>query len=174
MGVTAFSDIVDAGMVRAAGLAVSAYPHPLLLNNYAGMIREVSPDDALFFYFTALSLEPRNPVILTNIAMSFLDRNDLGAARNYATQALSENPEFGPAFQVLTICHLRDGNSLLAAETLMKSARDCFDDLSVRLFDDYLEEVGNLDVSEGDEYPLSEQQLEILYQIAKRYGDPER
>ncbi len=56
----------------------------------------------------------------------------------------------------------------------MKSARDCFDDLSVRLFDDYLEEVGNLDVSEGDEYPLSEQQLEILYQIAKKYGDPER
>lgn len=174
MAVASFYDISDAGMVRAAGLAVSAYPHPLLLNNYAGMIGEISPDDALFFYFSALSLEPRNPVILTNIAMSFLDRNDFGAARNYATRALSENPEFGPAFQVLTICHLRDGNSVLAAETLMKSARDCFDDLSVRLFDDYLEEVGNLDVSEGDEYPLSEQQLEILYQIAKKYGDPER
>ncbi|MGI6790807.1 tetratricopeptide repeat protein [Aminivibrio sp.] len=174
MAVAAFYDIADAGMVRAAGLAVSAYPHPLLLNNYAGMIGEVSPDDALFFYFSALALEPRNPVILTNIAMSFLDREDFGAARNYAAQALSENPEFGPAFQVLTICHLRDGNSVLAAETLMKSARDCFDDLSVRLFDDYLEEVGNLDVTQGEKYPLQEDQLEILYQIAKKYGDPER
>ena len=174
MAVATFYDIADAGMVRAAGLAVSAYPHPLLLNNYAGMIGEIAPDDALFFYFSALSLEPRNPVILTNIAMSFLDLEDFGAARNYATQALSENPEFGPAFQVLTICHLRDGNSVLAAETLMKSARDCFDSLSVRLFDDYLRETGDLDVSEGDEYPLSEQQLEILYQIAKKYGDPER
>jgi len=174
MAVAAFYDIVDAGMVKTAGLAVSAYPHPLLLNNYAGMIGEVSPDDALFFYFSALALEPRNPVILTNIAMSFLDRNDFGAARNYATQALSENPEFGPAFQVLTICHLRDGNSVLAAETLMKSARDCFDGLSIRLFDDYLEEVGNLDVTQGEKYPLAEEQLEILYQIAKKYGDPER
>jgi tetratricopeptide (TPR) repeat protein len=174
MAVATFYDIADAGMIRAAGLAVSAYPHPLLLNNYAGMIGEVSPDDALFFYFSALALEPRNPVILTNIAMSFLDREDFGAARNYAAQALSENPEFGPAFQVLTICHLRDGNSVLAAETLMKSARDCFDDLSVRLFDDYLEEVGNLDVTQGEKYPLQEDQLEILYQIAKKYGDPER
>jgi len=174
MAVASFYDIADAGMIRAAGLAVSAYPHPLLLNNYAGMIGEIAPDDALFFYFSALALEPRNPVILTNIAMSFLDRNDFGAARNYAAQALSENPEFGPAFQVLTICHLRDGNSVLAAETLMKSARDCFDSLSMRLFDDYLEEVGNLDVTIGEKYPLAEEQLEILYQIAKKYGDPER
>ncbi len=174
MAVATFYDIVDACMVKTAGLAVSAYPHPLLLNNYAGMIREVSPDDALFFYFSALALETRNPVIITNIAMAFLDRDDFGAARNYATQALSENPEFGPAFQVLTLCHLKDGNSVLAAETLMKSARDCFDDLSVRLFDDYIAEVGDLDVTEGEEYPLSEQQLEILYEIAKKYGDPER
>jgi len=174
MAVASFYDIADAGMIRAAGLAVSTYPHPLLLNNYAGMVREVSPDDALFFYFSALALEPRNPVILTNIAMSFLDREDFGAARNYATQALSENPEFGPAFQVLTICHLRDGNSVLAAETLMKSARDCFDDLSIRLFDDYLREVGDLDVTIEEEYPLPEEQLEILYEIAKKYGDPER
>lgn len=174
MAVASFYDIGDAGMIRAAGMAVSACPHPLLLNNYAGMIRDLSPADALFFYFSALALEPRNPVILTNIAMSFLDRNDFGAARNYAAQALSENPEFGPAFQVLTICHLRDGNSALAAETLMKSARDCFDGLSIRLFDDYLEEVGNIDVTKGEKYPLPEGQLEILYDIARRYGDPER
>lgn len=174
MAVATFYDIVDGSMLKTAGLAVSAYPHPLLLNNYAGMLRESSPLDALFFYFSADALEPDNPVILTNIAMTFLDINDFGGAKNYATRALAENPEFGPAFQVLTICHLKDGNSLLAAETLMKSARDCFDDLSLRLFDDYIAEVGDLDVTEGEEYPLSEQQLEILYEIAKKYGDPER
>ncbi len=174
MAVATFYDIVDGSMLKTAGLAVSAYPHPLLLNNYAGMLRESSPLDALFFYYSADALEPGNPVILTNIAMTFLDLNDFGGAKNYATQALAENPEFGPAFQVLTICHLKDGNSVLAAETLMKSARDCFDDLSLRLFDDYIEEVGDLDVTEGEEYPLSEEQLKILYEIAKKYGDPER
>lgn len=174
MAVATFYDIVDGSMLKTAGLAVSAYPHPLLLNNYAGMLRGSSPMDALFFYFAAEALEPRNPVILTNIAMAFLDINDFGGAKNYAARALEENPEYGPAFQVLTLCHLKDGNSLLAAETLMKSARDCFDDLSVRLFDDYLEEVSTLDVTEGEEYPLREQQLEILYEIARKYGDPER
>jgi len=174
MAVATFYDIVDASMLKTAGLAVSAYPHPILLNNYAGMLRDSAPMDALFFYFAAEALEPRNPVILTNIAMAFLDINDFGAAKNYATQALTENPEFGPAFQVLTICHLKDENSVLAAETLMKSARDCFDDLSMRLFDDYIAEVGELDVTEGEEYPLSEDQLAILYEIAKKYGDPER
>ncbi|MEA4879946.1 MAG: hypothetical protein VB045_00545 [Synergistaceae bacterium] len=174
MAVATFYDIVDGSMLKTAGLAVSAYPHPLLLNNYAGMLRETSPMDALFFYFAAEALEPRNPVILTNIAMAFLDINDFGGAKNYAARALAENPEFGPAFQVLTLCHLKDGNSPLAAETLMKSARDCFDDLSIRLFDDYIAEVGDLDVTEGEEYPLSEEQLKILYEIAKKYGDPER
>lgn len=174
MAVATFYDIVDASMLKTAGLAVSAYPHPLLLNNYAGMLQDSAPMDALFFYFAAEALEPRNPVILTNIAMAFLDINDFGAAKNYATQALTENPEFGPAFQVLTICHLKDGNSVLAAETLMKSSRDCFDDLSMRLFDDYIAEVGELDVTAGEEYPLSEDQLAILYEIAKKYGDPER
>jgi tetratricopeptide (TPR) repeat protein len=174
MAVATFYDIVDASMLKTAGLAVAAYPHPLLLNNYAGMLQDSAPMDALFFYFAAESLEPRNPVILTNIAMAFLDMNDFGAAKNYATQALTENPEFGPAFQVLTICHLKDENSVLAAETLMKSARDCFDDLSMRLFDDYIAEVGELDVTEGEKYPLPEEQLAILYEIAKKYGDPER
>ena len=174
MAVAVFYDMVDGSMLKTAGLAVSAYPHPLLLNNYAAMLRGVSAMDSLFFFFAAEALEPRNPVILANIAMAFLDVNDFGAARNYATQALAENPEFGPAFQVLTICHLKDGNSVLAAETLMKSARDCFDDLSVRLFEDYLQEVGELDVTQGEEYPLPEDQLEILYEIARKYGDPER
>ena len=174
MAVATFYDIVDASMLKTAGLAVSTYPHPLLLNNYAGMLQDSAPMDALFFYFAAEALEPRNPVILNNIAMAFLDINDFGAAKKFATQALTENPEFGPAFQVLTICHLKDGNSVLAAETLMKSARDCFDDLSMRLFDDYIAEVGELDLTEGEEYPLSEDQLAILYEIAKKYGDPER
>ena len=60
----------------------------------------------------------------------------------------------------------------LAAETLMKSAQDRFDGLSIRLFDDYLRKWAILTWTKGEKYPLPEGQLEILYDIARRYGDP--
>ncbi|MDR0491153.1 MAG: hypothetical protein LBH28_07930, partial [Oscillospiraceae bacterium] len=169
---------VTPGLVNAAGLAVSVYPHPLVLNNYAGLLGDNSPADALFFYFAALEFEPRNPIILTNIGMTFLDMGNYEAAKEYALMALSQNPECGQAYQILTMCHLKDGNSELAAETLFKSTRDYFDDLTVQLFRSYFSAVDELRMEKKDKYggkypdfPINEVVLELLYETAKKYVD---
>jgi hypothetical protein len=157
-------------LMKAAGLAVSEYPHPLVLNNYAGLLRGDSPVDSLFFYFVALEMEPQNPIILTNIAMAYLDMGSLNTAIGYADEALRHNPECGPALQIKTIGHLKDGNSILAAETLFKSTRDSFDDMTILLFENYLEAVSELDPFE-DDFPINDSLLEELYQMARKYVD---
>jgi hypothetical protein len=101
---TAFG-CVTPGLMNAAGLAVSVYPHPLLLNNYAGALRSESPKDALFFYQAALEFEPQNPLLLTNIGFTYLDMGDYDTAKEYALLALQYNPESGGAYQILTRCH---------------------------------------------------------------------
>ena len=164
------------GLVNAAGLAVSVYPHPLVLNNYAGLLKNAYPDDALFFYHAALEYEPENPLILTNIGMTHIDMGNYEAAKEYALAALHYNPESGPAHQILTLCHLKDGNSVLAAGTLFKSARDCFDELTVRLFDSYFDAVDDLEKESEDkgkypDFPINELVLDLLYEMAMKYVD---
>jgi tetratricopeptide (TPR) repeat protein len=158
------------GIVHAAGLAVSVYPHPLLLNNYAGVLRADSPLDALFFYFAALEFEPQNPIILSNIGMTYLDMENYEVAKGYAELALLTNPGCGQAYQILTICHLKDGNAVLAAETLFKSTLDLIDDLTISLFEQYFAGTAALDPSK-DKYPINDLVLELLYEMAKKHID---
>ena len=160
----------SAGLMNAAGLAVTVYPHPLVLNNYASLLQGYSPIDALFFYLAALEFEPHNPVILTNIGMTYLDMGDYGAAKEYALIAIRYNPDCGPAYQILTACHLKDGNSVLAAETLFKSTRDCFDEMTMLLFESYFDAIDELDPKE-DDFPINEVVLELIYETAKKYVD---
>ena len=161
---------VSPGLMQAGGLAVSVYPHPLVLNNYACLLRDQFPNDALFFYFGALEFEPENPLILCNIGFTCLDMGDYATAKEYATLALRSNPECGPAYQILTLCHLKDKNSVLAAETLFKSTLDCIDDMTVMLFDSYFEAIEKLEPME-DEFPLNDVVLELMYENARKYVD---
>ena len=180
--------VYDPGLIKAGGLAVSVYPHPLVLNNYASLLCNFSPIDALFFYFGALEYEPENPVILCNIAFCYYDIGDLDSAIAYADIAIKNNPECGPAYQLKTLGHLRDGNSELATETLFKSARDCFDEMTMTLFEAYIDEVesfspwwhGHDDIEEcrclwpeDDQFPITEVTLELLYEISRKYVDTE-
>ncbi|MCL1876336.1 MAG: hypothetical protein FWF87_08785 [Synergistaceae bacterium] len=160
----------SAGLMNAAGLAVTVYPHPLVLNNYASLLGQISPIDALFFYLAALEFEPHNPVILTNIGMTYLDMGNYGTAKEYALIALQYNPECGPAYQILTACHLKDGNSVLAAETLFKSTRDCFDEMTMLLFRSYFDAIDELDYREYD-FPINEVVLELMYETARKFVD---
>ena len=169
-------DCVTPGLMNTAGLAVSVYAHTLVLNNYAGLLGEQSPMDALFFYFAALEFEPRNPLILINIGMTYLDMEFYDAAKEFALMALEVNPECGQAYQILTMCHLKDGNSVLAAETLFKSTRDYFDELTIGMFDSYFEAVNELKY-EGDtqsnfpEFPITDDIMDLLYEMARKYVD---
>jgi len=164
-----FGDI-PAGLMQAASLAVSVYPHPLVFNNYAGLLIDSSPADALFFLLGALAYEPRNPIILSNVGMAYVGIGDYGAAKRYAQLALQSNPQCGQAYQILTLCHLKDNNSVLAAETLFKSTLDCIDDMTEMLFDSYFDAIGELNPTE-DDFPINDIVLELMYETARKYVD---
>lgn len=171
MAVAQLFKVTTPGMLAMSGDAVKSFPHPLLLNNYAAMLVGVGAlEDALFFFLQALEQEPDNPVLLTNIANIYLDMEDFGAAEQYAKKALASMSEFGPAYQVLTVIHLKNKNSELAAETMVKSAQHCFNDLTMQHFDSFLDEVQKLQPPE-DEYPLKEEFIDLLYKIASENVD---
>jgi len=160
-------DLTTDEVLLISGNAVKAYPHPLLLNNYATMLlgRENS-EDALYFYKLALNQEPVNAILLTNIANLYIELEDFAAAERYAGMALQAAGDFGPAYQVLTTVHLHNGNSELAAETMVKSARHVFNEVTIHHFESFLEAVADLDPLK-DEYPLKEIFLNELYEIAR-------
>lgn len=167
---TTFGFVTDE-ILAISGEAVKAYPHPLLLNNYATMLFGTGDNEAaLFFYVQALNQEPDNPILLTNIANLYLEQENFEAAKDYATMALQTMNDYGPAYQVLTTIHLHDGNSELAAETMVKSAKHAFNDISIHHFDSFLSAIDGLDPS-VDEYPLHEEHIAELYEIARTNVD---
>ena len=116
-----FMGVSNDEIMGLAGTAVKAYPHPLLLNNFATMVlEEWGPEEALYFYTLAAAQEPENPVILTNLANVYLELENYTEAKQYADLAVSASNDYGPAYQVLTTLHLKDENSQLAAETMVK------------------------------------------------------
>lgn len=162
-----FYGLAGEEIMGIAGSLVKAYPHPLLLNNFATMVLEnEDPEEALYFFLLAAAQEPGNPVILTNVANVYMELDNFSEAKRYADLALSASNDYGPAYQVLTTIHLKEDNSELAAETMVKSAKYCFNDISVYHFNSYLGAVSELDRKE-DEYPLKEELLNELYAIAK-------
>lgn len=164
-------NIVTNDMLAMAGEAVKAYPHPILLNNYAAMLMgSGNINDALDFFQLSLNQEPDNVILLTNIANVFLEMEDFGQAEQYAKRALAAEEGFGPAYQVLTTIHLKNKDYILASETMIKSARHCFNSITMYHFDSFLNAVQALDPAE-DDYPLEEEFIAELYDIAKENVD---
>ena len=166
-----FFGLVNDNIIAMAGKVVKEYPHPLLLNNYGAMLTEVSPEDGLYLLLHALEYEPTNPVILTNIANMYIQLDDFGQAEKYANEALISTPDFGAAYQVLTTCHLKNGNSILASETMVKSAKHCFNELTIYHFENFIDAVDEQLDPKVDEYPLKEEFINDLYIIAKENVD---
>lgn len=162
-----FLGVSNSDMLGIAGNMVKAYPHPLLLNNFGVMVlEEKGPDEALYFLLLSAAQNPDDPVILTNLANVYLELEYYEEAKLYAERALTASNDYGPAYQILTTLHLKDDNSPLAAETMIKSAKYCFNDISVYHFNSFLNAVSQLDPKE-DDYPLNEAFLDELYIIAK-------
>lgn len=164
-------DLTTDEIIALSGEAVKAYPHPLLLNNYAAMLKDRGrEEEALELVLLALRQQPDNPILLTNAANLYLDLEDFAAAESYAAKALQSQGDFGPAYQVMTTVHLHNNNSQLAAETMVKSAKHVFNDVSIHHFESFLDAVSRLDPKE-DEYPLHEAFIDELYEIAKANVD---
>lgn len=171
MAMAQFFGIITDDMLIMAGNAVKAYPHPLLLNNFATMLADRgNATDSLFFLLQAAAQDPENPVLLTNIANVYLELDDVDAAERYAKLALAAQSDFGPAYQVLTTVHLKNNDSVLAAETMVKSATHCFNDVTEYHFQSFLNAVEELD-PQKDEYPLKEEFIKELYEIASKNVD---
>ncbi|HHV59446.1 MAG TPA: hypothetical protein GXX49_03975 [Clostridiaceae bacterium] len=169
----AMSCVLDFENNITFGLAaeiVKEYPHPLLLNNFGSMLAEKSREDSLYFFLKALEQDPENPVILTNAANLFIELDNFAEAESCARRALMAAPDFGPAYQVLTTIHLKNGDDILAAETMVKSAKHCFNEITIHHFESFLEAVEELNPEE-DEYPLKEEFIKELYLIAKENVD---
>lgn len=150
-----------------AGNIVKTYPHSALLNNFGIMALEHGyTDEALYLLLLAAAQCPDNPVLLVNVANLYLELGYYSEAKLYAEMALNAAGDFGPAYQILTTLHLKDGNSELAAETMIKSAKHCFNDISVYHFLSFLDAVSQLDPEE-DDFPLDEKFIDELYEIAR-------
>lgn len=171
MAYAQFFDLVTDDMLVKAGDAVKAYPHPLLLNNYASLLDgRGKAEEALFFFQLALNQDPDNPVLLTNAANVYIELDDFEAAQQHAKKALLTANDFGPAYQILTTVHLKNEHSELAAETMVKSAKHSFNEITMHHFDSFLDAVADLD-PEFDAYPLKEPFLDELYAIARTNVD---
>lgn len=182
MAVAAAYGFASPEMVKTAGEAVKAFPHPLLLNNYGGMIMASDPGHALFFFQAADAQQPDTPLFLSNIASAFLELEDFAGAERYASMALSADPLFGPAHEVMAIVHLKNNNMELAVESTIKSARNCFTANTEYLFESMMEgiaeflkqEFEGLKCAENTRYPVSEENMKLLYEVAKSGVSPDQ
>lgn len=151
--------------------ALSAYPeHPLILSNAASIMFEAGyVDEAIKLYEQSLIVSANNPIVLTNLANCYLNKGNYSKAKEYASRSVSLDNEYSPAYQVLTSVHLEDGNHCLAAETMIKSARNCFDDVTMYQMDSFLQEVELLEPTE--EFPVREEIIDEFYTIMNQDGE---
>ncbi|HPR33813.1 MAG TPA: hypothetical protein PLK12_17055, partial [Prolixibacteraceae bacterium] len=160
-------DFPQSILLRLGQEAVSRFPsEPALLNNYATVLSDMGRNEpARMLLLEALKVEPGDPVILNNLANIAIDEGHFEAARTYASQALATWPDYGGAYQTLTTVHLKNGDKELAAETLVKSARNCWNELSVFQFESFLDYAANIPAD--DDFPLKKDFIDELYQTAK-------
>lgn len=150
--------------------ALSAYPeHPLILANAGSVMFEAGyTDEAINLYLQSLAVSPGNPIVLTNLANCYLNKGEYSKAEQYAASSLAVDSEYSPAYQVLTSVHLENGDHILASETMIKSAKNCFDDVTMHQMDSFLQEVETLEPT--DEFPLKEEIMEEFYEIMNQEG----
>jgi len=151
--------------------ALSAYPeHPLILANAASVMFEAGyVDEAIKLYEQSLIVSANNPIVLTNLANCYLNKGDYSKAKEYASRSVSLDQEYSPAYQVLTSVHLEAGDHILASETMIKSTRNCFDDVTMYQMDSFLQEVETLE--ETDEFPLKDEIIDEFYTIMNKDGE---
>jgi tetratricopeptide (TPR) repeat protein len=154
-------------LIAMVSEAVKAYPeNPLVLNNYASLLLDSGKNtDSVRFLKKALEQDPDSPILLANIANAYLSLNDYGNAKGYAQKAISLAPEFGAPYQVMTSVHLKEGNDVLATETMVKGARNTFNDISIHQFDSFLSQAAKL--KPGKEFPMKPFVLDELIKVCR-------
>jgi tetratricopeptide (TPR) repeat protein len=156
---------------------LEAFPeHPLVVNNAAAALFGVGQEaDALILFKEAVAAAPKDPIALTNLAEVCLTLGAWADAETYARQALDADNEYGPAWQTLTTVYLHDKAYEIAAETMFRSARYCWNETSEWQFGSFLTQIENMkgDLDEGEneypnEYPVRLEIIELLYSAVEK------
>jgi Tetratricopeptide repeat. len=160
-------------MVEEAIAACAIAPSSLTYNNAGMMLVYVSDlQRALDYYNQALSIDPDNPAILTNIADLYFGDGNLTKTMSYTDRALAAAPCYGPALQMRTSILLAQGKTEEAIPALFTTAQYYFSDITAAQFFSlwlYLESVSaRISATSGSDYPaemgrlMSAVNLELL------------
>ncbi|MEA4884041.1 MAG: hypothetical protein VB144_10390 [Clostridia bacterium] len=114
-------------IVLASAAAQSAPDDPLIVNNFATILRSIGRlDDSIAALLHANDLAPYSPVILTNLGNSYLDKGMLHEAEVAYSKAIVYDPDSDAAHYGMSIIWVKRGNGNLAMAELAKAARTGF------------------------------------------------
>ena len=111
--------------------------NPTALNyNNAGILMAYKgeTENAKDLFMQALAIDNQNAIVQVNLANYYLEKGDLINARKYAENALSTQPDFGEAYQILTGVNIKENKFYEATTTLFKSAETFFNDITAMQF----------------------------------------
>ena len=111
--------------VVLAARAVIAMPElPLAMNNFGAMLRLIGKlRDSITVLLAARELEPRSPMILTNLANSVYELGDSYAAETMYNEALVATGDFGPALTGLGNIYMDRKDYGRALEVMLRGAQ---------------------------------------------------
>ncbi len=111
--------------VILAARAVIAMPElPLAVNNFGAMLRLIGKlRDSITVLLAARELEPRSPMILTNLANSVYELGDSYAAETMYNEALMATGDFGPALTGLGNIYMDRKDYGRALEVMLRGAQ---------------------------------------------------
>jgi len=127
--------MVTAKVIERAVACCLLYPSSLLYNNTGALFFAIRRYEIAIEYFRkAAEIDSESASVLMNIAECLFELGMYDDAMTYCGLVLRVEPEYGLAYQLMTTIHLKNGDSILAAETLFKSARTFFSDVSAAQF----------------------------------------
>ncbi|MBQ9986923.1 MAG: tetratricopeptide repeat protein, partial [Erysipelotrichales bacterium] len=163
------SSHVDGNLINAMAAATLMYPTSYMINNYASLLMDQQQyEEALLWLEQANTADPRNPVILTNIAECNYELGQKEKAMSYAQQAINSQKDFGLAHLLQAIIYLERGDREAFIESLFRSAKTCWSEVTTYLMRelyDYVVEYRD----RNDVMLITKEHLEILME-AVGYG----
>ena len=172
MALSAASGETGSGFMNMAQAATLLYPCGYMLNNYATLLMQRGEyEEAALWLEKAVEAEKGNPTILTNLAECKYQLGDYAAAMDLAGKAIQSEENYGLAYLIMTCVHLKNGNDLLAIETLFKSYRSTWTETSSNLSTDLA--VKMKQAADKGEMILTDFHIELLYEAVSAGTNPD-
>ena len=160
---------VDGNLMNAMAAACLIYPSAYLINNYASLLMGRQQfEEALVWLEQAYQVEPGNPVILTNMGECCYELGNFSQALSYTDRAIASQSDFGLAHLIRCCIYLKQGNQAKAIDSLFRSAKTCWTELTTTLMLDLYEYTKEV-LEKEEKMIITKDQLDILME-ATGYG----